>query len=452
MVMGVSEGDGLSDTSPKNAAVLALPDYLMVLPVRHFRTGAHRVAIESAFAEHLRMLRSKVSGVAGRLVIASPAMKTAAYEKSRAALTVIDESSEGISFKEVYSDDLADSPLRRASLIPAVTRSLREMVSDSVCVHSGGSADLWLPFELIALTFGILQNRRTVFVVDIDYRRSAYMSYRTGAWSLKSYLLTRCLYDTVRSVQVRLAARCCSLALLKGKDLAADFGRGRPNVRDFLDASHSKTNLISEEGLAQKLKKIENHDEALRLVYFGRLVAYKGIDRCIRAVAAARRAGANVILDIIGGGEEELSLKNLARELEAGDFVAFHPPRQFDQEFFRFLQSFHVLLAAPLREDTPRSALDAMAAGISFLAFDTYYYRQLAEYGAGEVVPWLDEEAFARGIFRLAADRGVIAERARKAVAFAAENTQEIWLDRRFEWTFASPGDNRVGELQFTGL
>ena len=72
----------------------------------------------------------------------------------------------------------------------------------------------------------------------------------------------------------------------------------------------------------------------------------------------------------------------------------------FGQEFFRHLYRYQLLLAAPLREDTPRSALDAMAAGIPYLAYDTYYYNQLLESGAGVVVPWRDEQAMADELIR----------------------------------------------------
>ena len=46
---------------------MSATDYLMVLPVPHFRVGRCRVAVESAFAEHLRMMRRKI-GDAGEQI------------------------------------------------------------------------------------------------------------------------------------------------------------------------------------------------------------------------------------------------------------------------------------------------------------------------------------------------------------------------------------------------
>ncbi len=417
-------------------------DYTMVLPVRHHRLDKTHVAVESAFAEHLRMMRSRIGGAAERLVIASPGMSPAAYDAGKKGYAVIDEDAEKISFQTLFSEDETRSTGGKIKLFPSVMRSLHGLARQSFCIHSGLSWDVWLPFEFASIVFGIFLKRRTVFVVDIDYRNSAYMSYRSGDWSRKSYLLCKYVYDTARSMQVWVAARYCSLVLLKGKKMAEDFGSGRPNVKAFLDASHSERNIIPQESLEQKLRTVRDDEKPLRLIYFGRLTAYKGIDRCLRAAAGARATGANITLDVIGGGEQAQSLRDLAHELGAENWVTFHGAMPFNQDFFALLYSFHLLLAAPLREDTPRSALDAMAAGIPYLAFDTYYYRELLESGAGRVVPWPEVEAMAKMVVHLEKNREEVAGMIEGAVSFARSNTQEIWLERREAWTMTSAIEN----------
>jgi glycosyltransferase involved in cell wall biosynthesis len=220
--------------------------------------------------------------------------------------------------------------------------------------------------------------------------------------------------------------------------MVKDFGKGRPTVKNILDASHSERYIIDHGSLAEKLRAIRRVDCPLKLTYFGRLTAYKGVDLCIRAVANARRAKGNVTLDIIGEGEEIETLRRLTDTLKVGEYVAFHGARVFDQEFFRFLYQFHLLLAAPLREDTPRNVLDAMAAGIPYLAFDTYYYRQLLESGAGAIVAWPDVDAMTRSLIDLERNRDKIVKMVENAVAFARLNTQEEWLKRRLTWTMGS--------------
>ena len=69
-------------------------DYLMVLPTQHYRIDGGHVALESAFAHHLRLLRSKIGSLAGRLVIVSPGMAEGQYEASKPSLEVMDEEEE----------------------------------------------------------------------------------------------------------------------------------------------------------------------------------------------------------------------------------------------------------------------------------------------------------------------------------------------------------------------
>jgi glycosyltransferase involved in cell wall biosynthesis len=413
-------------------------NYLMILPVRHFRLDNHKVAIEGAFAEHLRLMRSMIGETANQLVVASPLMASAAYERSGRTLSVIDEVKEKIFFHNLFADDDLRSWRDRIRLFWPSIRSVYRLVQQSLWVHSGLSWDLRLPIEFAATIFGLILRRRTVFVVDIDYRNSALMSYQSGDWSLKNYLACKYFHDVARSAQLRLATWFCSLVLLKGEKMVTDFGRGRPNVKNILDASHSERYIIDHPSLIEKLRAIRRVDHPLKLTYFGRLTAYKGVDLCIRAVANARRARSNVTLDIIGEGEELETLRRLTDTLKAGEYVAFHRARMFDQEFFRFLYRFHLLLAAPLREDTPRNVLDAMAAGIPYLAFDTYYYRQLLESGAGAIAAWPDVDAMTRTLIDLERNRGVIVKMVENAVAFARLNTQEVWLERRLAWTMGA--------------
>ena len=423
---------------------MAATDYLMVLPVRHFRLGDHLVAVEGAFAEHLRMMRNRFGPNLRSLVVASPAMSEHAYNAQSPTMSIVDEGKEGISFCTLFRDGGIVSYSDKARTFVSVTQRVYSSAANSICVHSGLSWDVRLPFEFASIIFGILLRKRTIFVVDIDYRHSARTSYETGDLSRKSYLICRYLYDKMRSLQIGIAVRFCSLVLLKGRKMVDDFGSGRPNVHHFLDASHSEANIIDAYALKQKTSLLRDKTLPLRMVYFGRLTAYKGIDRCIQAAAMAKRSGANVQLDVLGSGKELDALRRVSADCGANSFVNFLDGRPFNQEFFDLLSQYHLLLAAPLREDTPRSALDAMAAGVAYLAFDTYYYRELLESGAGRTVAWLDVDAMAAAIVELDQNRQLLIQMVEGSVGYARANTQEIWLERRLAWTLPHAADEGV--------
>jgi len=216
-------------------------------------------------------------------------------------------------------------------------------------------------------------------------------------------------------------------------------------VKYFLDAAFSAEHLISSRALAEKTRALADPARPLELVYFGRLTAYKGVDRCIEAVArASRLSGAPMRLAIIGAGEDAERLKRLCAQLGVESLVGFHAALPFGPLLFEQLYPCHLLLAAPLSEDTPRSALDAMACAIPILAFATEYYSDLEESGAVETVPWPSVERMSERIAYYAENKHRLLPLALAGIEFARANTQETWLRSRAQWTLALFGPPRA--------
>jgi hypothetical protein len=216
---------------------------LIVVPVRFHRVTAQSVAAESAFCEHVRMLRRMLSPSFTSVTLASPAMEPARYASEREHLGVIDETREGIRWIELHPAraGLAAFWLRH---FPSLLRRLWACVARADLVHAGISHNLWRPIEFPALVLAKLQGKKTICVVDIDLRDDARMNLATGRWSRKSWFLCRHVYDRLRALQLRFAARRCSLVLLKGRELCRDYGAGREEVRYFLDAAFSAEHVI----------------------------------------------------------------------------------------------------------------------------------------------------------------------------------------------------------------
>jgi len=410
-------------------------EYLIVVPVKFHRLARSSIAVESAFCEHLRLLRKMLAPTFATLVVAAPAMEPARWTSDEAHLGRIDEEREGIRWVELHPAGARGFAFWLRCFVPALARLFRAVRSADL-VHAGTSHNLFRPFEFLALLAAKLLGKKTLCVVDIDFRDDARMNLETGTWSRKSFLLCRGLYDPLRRWQMRLAARLCSLVLLKGRALVRDYGEGRPQVKYFLDAAFTSEQLIPQSALAHKLASLDEPRQPLELVYFGRLVAYKGVDRCIEAVSRARQlTGAPLRLHVIGSGVEAASLRTLADRCGISDVVSFHAALPFGPRLFEALHPMHLLLAAPLSEDTSRSAFDAMASGIPILAFGTGYYSDLRESGAVDVVPWPSVERLASRIAHFASDKRRLAPLARRGLEFARANTQESWLRSRVDWT-----------------
>jgi glycosyltransferase involved in cell wall biosynthesis len=409
--------------------------YLMVLNVKFYRMSPTTFAVESAFCDHLRMLKARLGAEAETFCVAGPPMSEAEYERGKSHLGTIDEARESILFCALHNAETGRIAFWMRFL--PLAAKMYAQVRDADIVHSSYSHDLFRPVQFVAVLMALWLKKKTVVVIDIDNRNSAWMNYRTGHWTLKSYLLAKYLYDPLRTIQIRIIARFCSLVLLKGRKMVCDFGAGRSSVKYILDAAFSREHIIPAEVLESKIKVVTDASEPLHLVYFGRIVQYKGLICTVQALDRVNRDGSsNWQFHVIGAGDEEAALRSRVQELGLSSQVIFHAPIPFGKALFDVVRTMDILLATPLSEDTPRSALDAMACGVPVLAFDTYYYKDLAEIsGAVETVPWPDVDALACRISHLVKDRAPLSRMIGAAVKFSRENTQEIWLDRRVRWT-----------------
>jgi glycosyltransferase involved in cell wall biosynthesis len=302
-------------------------------------------------------------------------------------------------------------------------RMIRLRVRSAGVVHSGLSDDLWRPLMAMVNLAAWRAGRPVIFVVDIDFRQHAKRYYRLGAWGLKSYLVNRIVYDPMKWLQVWLAPRMFQLVLLKSASMVKDFGRGRPHVKNFYDTVHALEDVLTDAELAA------------RLVYFGRLIAYKGLDRAIEGVRLARARGADVRLALIGEGDCLASLQQQVVSASLQDAVTFEPQVRYGAPLFERLRHAHLTVATPLLDDTPRAAFDSMARGIPMLAFDISYFRDLAHDSRAVVLAdWPDAASVANHLCELSRQRERIADMARHAVAFARRNTQAVWLAQRARW------------------
>jgi glycosyltransferase involved in cell wall biosynthesis len=392
----------------------------MVLPVEHYRLDANRVALESAFVEHLLLLRDRAAALGLRLVVAMRPMTRAAYEQAGGSLAMHDAARTGI---EVLTLEASGGSFART------LKMLRAATAQAAVVHTGLSFAIKHPTELAAWMMGWVRGRVTIFVVDIDFR---------GAGRMDGGAAKPGMFERFLRMQLRMAVALCSVVLLKGERFAAEYAKGHPNVHGFLDAAHSAEYVMSEDALATKLLLMEDRTRPLELVYFGRFVERKGITEMLRTLAAARAQGIDAQLHLYGSGPQRGELCALAAELNIVEHVRWHEPIAYGPELFAAVAQHDLLLGMPLTPDTPRNAIDAMAVGVPFLAFDTEYYRELAASGAGALSPWPDVEKAAAALVELDRNRARLVTMARAAHAFARANTQESWVARRDDWTRAA--------------
>jgi glycosyltransferase involved in cell wall biosynthesis len=411
-------------------------EYLLVVQAPCYRVDDRTFATESAFAEHLRVLQRSLSSHFERIWIAAPQYSDNFYAENASHLGHVVETMDHVFFVPLHPNDASAWQFWTRHVV-SVWRTLRRLTRRSSIVHSGLAWDIWRPFPLFATIAAKIDRCKTLFVVDIDFRKDACRLWKTGTWSLKSYLLCRYIYDPIRLAHMYFATRTASLSLLKGANMVHDFGRGRENVRNFWDTAHSLDQVIAKPELDLHIKRLGDKARPLALIYFGRFTPYKGLDRMILAAWKARSlSGRHFVLDLIGSGEDTTRLRTLVDQLGAGEAIRLNGPLRYGEELFARIREADLMLATPLTEDTPRAAFDAMASGVPIMAFDIEYYVNLAkESDAVALSPWGDVDQFAERIVALDNDRESLVRMSRRAVDFARTNTQKSWVDRRVNWT-----------------
>jgi glycosyltransferase involved in cell wall biosynthesis len=144
--------------------------------------------------------------------------------------------------------------------------------------------------------------------------------------------------------------------------------------------------------------------KTLRLLYVGRLVPQKRVDRIIDTLSLMTRP---VSLTIVGDGEDRAALEEQANAKVKGmvTFVGF----KNETEIRRYHYASDVLVMASVSEGgTPIVALEAMASGLPVVGADAPGVRDLLKDGSGVLIQEPFEKECAKHLDILADDRSAL--------------------------------------------
>ncbi len=168
--------------------------------------------------------------------------------------------------------------------------------------------------------------------------------------------------------------------------------------------------------------------------FIGRLIPGKGVDVLLEA--AARYGDPAWRLAIIGEGDFHRELKALAERFDIANRVTFFG---FRRDRIALLKGFDVFVLPSRSEGTPRSLMEAMAAGIPVVASDIPGCRNLVEHDkTGLLFPRDDARELAQSITRIVSDatfrhelcrNGHAVVNGRFSAATMAQEYTELFLD-----------------------
>ena len=148
-----------------------------------------------------------------------------------------------------------------------------------------------------------------------------------------------------------------------------------------------------------------NDEQALRLVYIGRVAREKGLYETLQAVRLAHELGVETRLVIAGQGAEESRLRRYAQALGIAPRVCFVGP-VFGADKVKLFAGADAMVLASYAEGLPYALLEAMAAGVPVIATPVGAIPDVVTDGIhGFLVPPRDGKAIAESLVLLAGDR-----------------------------------------------
>jgi glycosyltransferase involved in cell wall biosynthesis len=168
----------------------------------------------------------------------------------------------------------------------------------------------------------------------------------------------------------------------------------------------------------------------VRIVSVARLEPPKDHRTLLRALALLRAEDWQ--LEIVGGGPEETSARELAAALGIGGRVRW---AGYQTDPAAALASAHVFVLSSLSEGFPRSILEAMRAGLPVIASDVGGVSEaVVDSANGYLVPRQDPDSLARALEKLLKHE---TERERLGAAARRMYEERFRFERMFEKTSA---------------
>jgi glycosyltransferase involved in cell wall biosynthesis len=249
-----------------------------------------------------------------------------------------------------------------------------------------------------------------------------------------------------RLIQLRRFQAFCRRAIT---DANVVFAHNNAVVQRFKDAWNDRCHqfhrtfvtdemTISDAELAERQKRIRDASQPLRLVAAGRQIAIKGTDQLLRALRGAVDKGANLQLDILGGGEDLPRFQSLAGELGLNGRANFVGSVPYGQPLFDEWSKRHVMVVTNLTSEFSRNLLLAMARGLPLITYSNPGDGLVEPNGAGIIVPMGDIGRLTDALLAADRDRDRLAELAGRALLLARETTLQGCHQRRAQLAAAA--------------
>lgn len=398
--------------------------YLIPITVPIYKDDSG-LKIATDWKRALELLRNSHGNKYGPIIVAAPWKYARESEQVLESVTL---DNDDIDLIPVFSQEERLRSYWLNGIHKQVNKKISDIIPKVKMVH-GTVEDSLRSFCYTALMQGVNAGIPAVFVQDQDVAATLRDSHKDDNLRLR---LEAELQAIVHERHSRIAAASCGLSLLKGRGTVERYKPYAQRILQIEDTSYLSSEVISQGLVKERLSTLLQNTRPLRLAYCGRLVDIKGLDRSINIIHRAHELGANVTLEIIGGGPEEDSLKELADQLNISDKVTFLGPMPYDSSLLKRLGECDAMFFNPRMEETPRMIFDGYAAGLPLISdkIDYVIERSLAD-KAVIALPKNDDDAAVNKILELDHNRDLLVSYTEQALKAAIYHAADNWYARR---------------------
>jgi glycosyltransferase involved in cell wall biosynthesis len=149
---------------------------------------------------------------------------------------------------------------------------------------------------------------------------------------------------------------------------------------------HHKCKVSLEVGIAQ-IPDFENtrHNKTIKILYAGRLAYFKGIHLAIKAFAKAVAIHPNIEFTIVGSGNDEKWLKDIARQQQVYDKITW-VPFVARNVLFEMYKEYDLLLFPSLHDSSGGVVLEALSFGLPVVCLDLGGPKEIIDSKCGYII------------------------------------------------------------------
>jgi glycosyltransferase involved in cell wall biosynthesis len=142
-----------------------------------------------------------------------------------------------------------------------------------------------------------------------------------------------------------------------------------PQCHQFDRSFVTQQIMLESEKSAERSQRWMNRARPLRIVSAGRQIKIKATDHVLRALKLARDEGANLVMDIMGDGEDLKSFVALKSELGLDDIVRVRGTVDYGKPLFDAWDECDIMAITNLTAEISRNVLLAAARGMPIVSY-----------------------------------------------------------------------------------